>query len=85
LLQGPYAGFSDVRPGRFAGDGPYSLAFGRGRIRASAGIGATLDEAKVKRFDAELASMLAARHGAEPMAVPHRVWTLSAIAPGLLA
>jgi SAM-dependent methyltransferase len=79
------AGFSDLRTWSFDRPVPYSPADWRGRIRASAGFGATLDEAKVKRFDAELASMLAARHGAEPMAVPHRVWTLSAIAPGLLA
>lgn len=79
------AGFSDLRTWSFDLDVPYSHADWRGRIRASAGIGATLDEAKVKRFDAELTSMLATRHSAEPMAVPHRVWTLSAVAPGLLA
>ena len=55
-----------------------------GRIRASAGVGATLDEARVQRFDAELAAMLATRHVGEPMAVPHRLWVLSATAPGLL-
>ena len=78
------AGFSDLRTYSFDLDIPYSHADWRGRIRASAGIGATLDEAKVKRFDAELADMLAARHAAEPMAVPHRVWVLSATVPGLL-
>jgi hypothetical protein len=29
--------------------------------------------------------MLTDRHAGEPMAVPHRVWVLSAIAPGLFA
>ena len=55
-----------------------------GPIRASAGIGASLDETRVQRFDAELAALLAARHAGEPMAVPHRLWVLSGTAPGLL-
>jgi hypothetical protein len=79
------AGFIDLRTWSFDVDVPYSHADWRGRIRASAGVGATLDEARVKRFDTELATMLAAHHALEPMAVPHRVWTLSAVAPGLLA
>jgi SAM-dependent methyltransferase len=76
------AGFTDLRTWSFDLDVPYSHMDWRGRIRASAGIGATLDPVKVQHFDAELASMLAARHVSEPMAVPHRVWVLSAIAPG---
>jgi len=79
------AGFVDLRTWSFDVDVPYSHADWRGRIRASAGIGATLDEAKVQRFDAELTTMLVSHHAAEPMAVPHRVWVLSAVAPGLLA
>lgn len=79
------AGFSELRTWSFDLDVPYSHEAWRGRIRASAAIGAVLDEAKVKRFDAELAGMLASRHPYEPMAVPHRVWALSAVAPGSLA
>jgi len=79
------AGFVDLRTWSFDVDVPYSHEDWRGRIRASAGIGATLDEAKVQRFDAELTTMLVAHHAVEPMAVPHRVWVLSAVAPGLLA
>ncbi|GAB2559648.1 class I SAM-dependent methyltransferase [Rhodanobacter koreensis] len=79
------AGFTDLRTYSFDIDVPYSHADWRGRIRASAGIGAVLDKARVERFDNELAAMLTARHAAEPMAVPHRVWVLSAVAPGLLA
>jgi len=79
------AGFGNLRTWSFDLDVPYTHADWRGRIRASAGIGATLDAAKVQRFDAELADMLAARHAAEPMAVPHRVWVLDAVAPGLRA
>lgn len=77
------AGFVDLRTWSFDLDVPYSHVDWRGRIRASAGVGATLDAAKVQRFDAELAAMLAAQHAAEPMAVPHRVWALSAVVPGL--
>jgi len=75
------AGFRDLRTWSFDLDVPYSHEDWRGRIRASAGVGAVMDEAKVKRFDAELAAMLASRHATEPMAVPHRVWTVSATAP----
>ncbi|MGY3040525.1 SAM-dependent methyltransferase [Rhodanobacter sp. TND4EL1] len=76
------AGFSDLRTRSVDVDVPYSHADWRGRIRASAGVGASLDEAKVQRFDAELTKMLATRHASEPMAVPHRLWVLSAVAPG---
>jgi len=78
------AGFTELRTWSFDLDVPYSHEAWRGRIRASAAIGAVLDEAKVKRFDAELAGMLASRHPQEPLAVPHRVWALSAVAPGSL-
>ncbi len=75
------AGFADLRTYSFDLDVAYSHVDWRGRIRASAAIGATLDEAKMRRLDADLASMLATRHADEPLAVPHRVWVLSAIAP----
>lgn len=77
------AGFVDLRTWSFDLDVPYSHADWRGRIRASAGVGATLDPARVQRFDVELTTMLSAHHAVEPMAVPHRVWALTAVAPGL--
>ena len=76
------AGFGDVRTFSFDIGVPYSHQDLRGRIRASAGVGASLEPAVVERFDAELAALLAERHPAEPMAVPHCVWLLSAVAPG---
>jgi SAM-dependent methyltransferase len=76
------AGFDDVRTFSFDVAVPYSHRDWRGRIRASAGVGASLAPAAVERFDAELGALLAARHPAEPMAVPHCVWVLSAVAPG---
>lgn len=79
------AGFVDLRTWSFDVDVPYTHEAWRGRVRASAGVGATLDETRVKRFDAELAKMLASRYSAEPLAVPHRVWVLGAVVPGALS
>ncbi|SFS04699.1 Methyltransferase domain-containing protein [Dyella sp. OK004] len=75
-------GFTEVRTFSYDVAVPYSHVDWRGRIRASAGVGASLDPSGVARFDAELAEWLASRHPVEPMAVPHCVWVLSAVAPG---
>lgn len=53
---------------------PYTHEAWRGRIRASAGVAATLSEAEVARFDEGLAAVLAERFPEDPMAVPHRVY-----------
>lgn len=53
----------------------------RGRIRASAGVGAILPPEKVAQFDAELATLLSQRFP-EPLSVPHRVWAAIGVAPG---
>jgi SAM-dependent methyltransferase len=76
------AGFGEVRTFSFDMAVPYSHADWRGRIRASAGVGASLAPDAVERFDRELAALLAERHPQEPMAVPHCVWVLSAVVPG---
>lgn len=76
------AGFVDLQTWSFDLDVSYTHEGWRGRIRASAGVGATLDQDRVRHFDAELARMLLQQHPAEPMAVPHRVWALCAVAPG---
>lgn len=52
----------------------YSHADWRGRIRASAGIGAALDPTAVERFDRELAALLASEFAGDPLVVPHRVF-----------
>jgi hypothetical protein len=49
-----------------------------GRIRASAGIGATLSPAQVERFSADLRRLLAEDHPADPLEVPHRMWAVVA-------
>jgi SAM-dependent methyltransferase len=72
------AGFTGLRTFSFDLDVPYNHEDWRGRIRASAGVGASLDAEAVQRFDAELATLLAERHARQPMQVPHRVWAMIA-------
>ena len=52
-----------------------------GRIRASAGVGASLAPEAVERFDGELATLLADRFPEDPLAVPHRCFALVCRAP----
>ena len=70
------AGFKDLETFSFDLDVPYRHDAWRGRIRASAGVGASLDEAAVRRFDDEHGAMLADRFPDEPLAVPHRCWAV---------
>ena len=72
------AGFTEIETFSFDVDVAYAHESWRGRIRASAGIGASLPAAAVALFDAELAAALNAGWPAEPLVVPHRVWTLKA-------
>jgi SAM-dependent methyltransferase len=67
------AGFRDVLQEERDVDLPFPHAGWRGRIRASAGVAASLDAAAVARFDAEHAALLAERFPADPLPVPHRV------------
>lgn len=69
------AGFRDLEIIGFDTDLAYSHVAWRGRMRASAGVGATMDAARVASFDGALAAALAARHP-DPVAVPHRVFVL---------
>lgn len=52
---------------------PYSHEAWRGRIRASAGVSASLDAAAVEAFDRDHAELLRNQFPQEPLAVPHRV------------
>ena len=81
----PYAPwYLDLRNAAFAGiesfsfeiDVPYAHEAWRGRIRASAGVGASLSPEKVAAFDAEHAALLARDFSADPLAVPHRCWAV---------
>jgi ubiquinone/menaquinone biosynthesis C-methylase UbiE len=75
------AGFKGIETASFDVEQPYSHEGWRGRIRASAGVKASLDEATTAGFDSALAALLAARFPADPLAVPHRVWWAAAHKP----
>lgn len=76
------AGFEGIESFSFDLDVPYTHEAWRGRIRASAGVAATLGPEEVARFDDELAGLLRDRFAGDPLAVPHRTWTLTCRAPG---
>jgi len=68
------AGFKNLETFSFDLDVPYTHEAWRGRIRASAGVGATMAPVKLAEFDGELARILKERWPAEPMPVLHRTW-----------
>lgn len=82
LADAAAAGFEDIETFSYDETVAYGHEAWRGRIRASAGVGASLPAAAVARFDRALADLLAARFPDEPQAVPHRVFCLTARAPG---
>jgi len=68
------AGFEGLESFSFDVEVPYGHEAWRGRIRASAGVGASLPEDKVADFDNAHAAMLAAGFPDDPLNVPHRVF-----------
>lgn len=72
------AGFEGIETFSFDLDVPYSHEGWVGRIRASAGVGASLPEEEVRRFSDELGELLAARFPGDPLPVPHRTWAVVA-------
>ena len=75
------AGFSDLQTTSFDIDQTYSHEAWCGRIRASAGIKASLDEAATDHFVERLSAMLRSDFPDDPLAVPHRVWWASGHKP----
>jgi SAM-dependent methyltransferase len=75
------AGFTDLETFSFDLGVPYSHEAWRGRIRASAGVAASLPPDKVEEFDDDLARLLAREHPEDPLSVLHRVWALTARKP----
>ena len=75
------AGFRDIETFSFDLAIAYTHEGWRGRIRASAGIGASLPKDKIGRFDREHAALLAERFPEEPLQVPHRLWAALATKP----
>lgn len=75
------AGFINITTRSFDMVQPYSHEAWRGRIRASAGIKATLDQQATSQFDERLKAMLAERCPDDPLQIPHRVWWVTARRP----
>jgi SAM-dependent methyltransferase len=75
------AGYQRIETFSYDVELAYSPAAWRGRIRASAGVAARLAPPAVAAFDAELAAVLAERFPGDPLAVPHRVFTILAGRP----
>jgi ubiquinone/menaquinone biosynthesis C-methylase UbiE len=72
------AGFSNIESFSFDAGTSYTHDAWRGRIRASAGVSASLTPEEVARFDADLAALLACKFPQDPLIVPHRVWAVIA-------
>jgi len=75
------AGFRSLETFSFDLDVPYSHEAWRGRIRASAGVGASLSPEAVAVFDRDLQALLAEKFPQEPLAVLHRVFAAIGRAP----
>jgi SAM-dependent methyltransferase len=70
------AGFSGFETFSYDLDVACSPETWRGRIRASAGVGASLPPAEVKAFDAELARLLEGSFPEDALQIPHRVFAI---------
>jgi SAM-dependent methyltransferase len=71
-----HAGFGAIESFSFEEDVSYTHEAWRGRIRASAGVGASLPPERVAAFDAEHAALLGREFPGDPIAVPHRCWAV---------
>jgi len=81
------AGFLEIQTFSFDVDIPYTTEDWRGRIRASSGVGASLSDEEVGRFDSELKSLLEKfeqvsdrrdADGHPVLLIPHRVFAVCA-------
>ena len=72
------AGFGGIESFSFDQAVAYSRDAWRGRIRASAGVGGSLEPAAVRAFDEAHAALLAERFPEDPLAAPHRCFALIA-------
>jgi len=70
------AGFAEIESMSFDRDVIYTHEAWRGRIRASAGVGAVMTPERVAAFDAEHAALLARDFPTEPLAIAHRCWAV---------
>lgn len=75
------AGFVGIETASFDMHVPYTHEAWLGRIRASAGVSASLSPEEVAVFQAEHEAMLAERFPEDPLQVLHRTWWLTARKP----
>jgi SAM-dependent methyltransferase len=68
------AGFCRIETFSFDQKVAYGHDGWRGRIRASAGVAASLPPDSVRRFDEELRALLSRDFPDQPLQVPHRLW-----------
>jgi hypothetical protein len=70
------AGFRELTSFSYDVSVSYTPEAWRGRIRASAGIAASLSPDRVTAFDAELAALLSDAFPGEQISIPHRVFAV---------
>lgn len=70
------AGYRELESFSYDVSTPYTHEGWRGRIRASAGVGGTLDEPQVAAFDQALEALLASDFPDEMLDIPHRVFAV---------
>lgn len=70
------AGFDQLAMIDFEVAVPFTHEAWRGRMRSSNGVGASLSDARIAAFDADLARLLRDRFPDEPLLVPHRIWAI---------
>jgi aconitate hydratase len=75
------AGFIGIETFSFDLDVPYPPEGWRGRIRASAGVGASLTPERVAEFDRRLEAVLRQDFPGEVLRLPHRTWAVTATSP----
>lgn len=73
------AGFTKIETFSFDLPVYYSHEAWRGRIRASAGVKASLSPEETARFDNELSQILVKDYRQDPLDIPHRVWAVTAL------
>jgi SAM-dependent methyltransferase len=75
------AGYRNLETFSYDEDATYTPESWRGRVRASAGVGASMNAQQVGCFDQELANILASDFPGTLLQVPHRVFAVLALAP----
>ncbi|MFC9679962.1 class I SAM-dependent methyltransferase [Streptomyces sp. NPDC056948] len=76
------AGFTGLETFSFDLDVPYTPQAWTGRIRASAGVGASLPDDEVARFSDELTRVIDERFPGDILHLPHRTWAVVARSDG---